>query len=387
MQLANSHQTKLTEALPSYLRSPYSNTYEHINGGRKGAHTFSKGIWKDVYLITVHSAAISYLAPRVYYKGEYPLSPLRDGEHSGFDVEATVHLLGGAVDAEGTVTVVGDWGGSASSPRITIPALSGSTSQAGINVTVKLEVPAHAVKLWWPVGVPYGGQHLYSVKASFSPSSSASSSSSSPSPVSTSREIGFRFFALVTGNDTAPGFVETAKAAKGTFSHGMYWRVNGAAIWSRGANVIPMDELEGRLDAEAHYRMVASSVEAGMNTLRVWGGGVFLPRAFYDACDRLGILVYHDMQYAQEGHAPKRTAMQAAELTHQVRRLSSHPSIVIWDGCNECQVVLNTSTGIYASFVMMEVAKEDASRAIWPSCPALGWTEGSVTACSCMPSR
>ena len=47
-----------------------------------------------------------------------------------------------------------------------------------------------------------------------------------------------------------------------------------------------------------------------------------------------------------------------------------------WDGCNECQVLLNTPTGIYASFVMTVVAEEDASRAIWPSCPARGWASG-----------
>jgi len=59
-----------------------------------------------------------------------------------------------------------------------------------------------------------------------------------------------------------------------------------------------------------------------------------------------------------------------------VRRLSAHPSIVIWDGCNECRVVMGTSTAVYATFVMTVVAQEDASRAVWPSCPALGWTGG-----------
>ena len=55
--------------------------------------------------------------------------------------------------------------------------------------------------------------------------------------------------------------------------------------------MIPMDELEGRYSAEAHRQLVKSAVEGKMNTLRVWGGGVFLPHAWYDACDELGILV------------------------------------------------------------------------------------------------
>lgn len=48
----------------------------------------------------------------------------------------------------------------------------------------------------------------------------------------------------------------------------------------------------------------------------------------------------------------------------------------MWDGCNECRVIIGTNTGIYATFVMTVVAQEDASRVVWPSCPALGWTGG-----------
>ena len=62
---------------------------------------------------------------------------------------------------------------------------------------------------------------------------------------------------------------------------------------------------------------------------------MFLPDVFYDACDQLGLLVYHDMQYAQEGHSPVAGKQQDAELRYQVRRLSTHPSIAVWDGCNE----------------------------------------------------
>jgi len=48
----------------------------------------------------------------------------------------------------------------------------------------------------------------------------------------------------------------------------------------------------------------------------------------------------------------------------------------MWDGCNECRVVMGSATGVYATFVMTVVAQEDKSRVVWPSCPALGWTGG-----------
>jgi len=113
-----------------------------------------------------------------------------------------------------------------------------------------------------------------------------------------------------------------------------------------------MEEMEGRLDADAHHILVQSAAAAQFNSkmltlsrlartrvanlksiavavLRVWGGGMFLPDAFYDACDEFGIMLYHDMQYAQSGHSPKVGTPQDPELRYQIRRLSSHPSVAI----------------------------------------------------------
>ena len=56
----------------------------------------------------------------------------------------------------------------------------------------------------------------------------------------------------------------------GTSTNGMFWRINGAAILSKGANMIPMEELEGRMSADAHVQLVQNAVDGGMNTLRVW---------------------------------------------------------------------------------------------------------------------
>lgn len=71
-----------------------------------------------------------------------------------------------------------------------------------------------------------GAQALYDLHVSFHAGVEASA---------TTRRVGFRYFALVTGNDTDPAFVAAAKDQEGTESHGMYFRVNGAAFWSKGS--------------------------------------------------------------------------------------------------------------------------------------------------------
>ncbi len=50
----------------------------------------------------------------------------------------------------------------------------------------------------------------------------------------------------------------------------MFFRVNGAAIYARGGNKIPMDLIDGRLSAIAHRRLVQSAAEGNMNMLRVF---------------------------------------------------------------------------------------------------------------------
>ncbi len=259
-----------------------SDTYQPGGGYDAGqALTFSKGIWKSVYLVGVNSVAVMAVVPHTFYNGPFPTAPLVDGAHAGFTLRTRVHVWAPA-STTGTLSVAGAWG--AASASVAAPA-------GFSNATLEVTVPATAIKLWWPARV--GAQPLYGVNATWVPSGSGGT-------LVADRRVGFRYFALVTGNDTDAAWVAAHASGDGTAALGMRFRVNGAPVWSRGANMIPMEEMEGRLDAEAHRRVVRSAVDGGMNTLRVWGGGIFLPNAWYDACDEMGVLVYHDMMFAQQ---------------------------------------------------------------------------------------
>jgi|EP01046_Picozoa_sp_COSAG06_P025214 beta-mannosidase len=195
---------------------------------------------------------------------------------------------------------------------------------------------------------------------------------------------------LLLRNDSA--YRQAAAAEEGSDDFTMFVRVNGEAIYARGANMVALDQLEGRTTDANYRRLVQSAAEAGMNMIRIWGGGSFLTSAYYSACDQLGVLVYHDMMFAVETGQPHLAYVSDTvekELRHQIRRLSSHPSIAIWDGCNECRVVMHKDdpkpkpdpyypdgTELYATFVLQTVVEEDKSRIVWPSCPASGWASG-----------
>lgn len=338
--------------------APYTTTREGRSKDVSKAATFSKGIWKSVYVVYAPIAALDYVVPQIFYLGEYPLTRLQPREHGNFVVNTSVHISTPST-AHGRLSVQGSWGGAASKEVQLRPGKN--------RVVLSLLVKSKEIELWWPSGL--GSQQMYNVDVTYT-------SPNSQVLARTSRRIGFRYVALVTSNESSSSESERFDSKEGSGHHGMYIRVNGVALWARGANMIPMEELEGRMSAAAHRLVVKSAVDANMNMLRVWGGGIFLPQVWYDACDAMGIMVYHDMQYAQSGHSPKATTTQRQELVHQVQRLSSHPSIVLWDGCNECQVRMGTSTEIYASFVLQTVAEVDKSRPIWPSCPAIGWTSG-----------
>ena len=114
--------------------------------------------------------------------------------------------------------------------------------------------------------------------------------------------------------------------------------VNGTRVFCRGANVVPPDFLEP-YSLEGWNGLVEDAVEANMNMLRVWGGGVYPPQSFFEACDEQGLLVWQDFMFActmvpTDDDFAQNVRLEAEE---QVLRLRHHPSLVLWCGNNEAE--------------------------------------------------
>ena len=340
--------------------------------------TFGFAVWKSVYLLplTSKSACITHFVPHTFYAGAHPTSMLRV-PHAGFEVQAGVELFcPGSEDCSGKASFVGGWPNSklVSSALVSVPA--------GQYLTINLTVPhteTENVKLWNPRG--NGDQARYNVTATFTPALGDGDSATAAATASTSRLIGFRHVALVTVDDTDPAVLAALKAANATHTGGwtMMFRVNGCAIYSRGGNMVPMDLMEGRFTAEAHRRLVHSAAEAHFTMIRVWGGAIYLPSAFYSAASEFGILIYHDLQYNRDEGDVGNTTDQRHEIGHQIRRLSHHPSIAAWNGGNEMyssghKVEAPLDTAL--DEVLTQVALYDKSRPVWPASPGCGWRSG-----------
>ena len=60
-----------------------------------------------------------------------------------------------------------------------------------------------------------------------------------------------------------------------------------------------------------------------MNTLRVWGGGIYEPELFYKLCDELGILVWQDFMFACSLYPANKKFINSVEkeASYQIQRL------------------------------------------------------------------
>ncbi|XP_039281656.1 beta-mannosidase [Nilaparvata lugens] len=292
----------------------------HINFLRKMQASFSwdwgpafpsVGIWKSVEVEAFNSALIR------------STSISTTNTSSGWVVSGRVHLDGApGADMRGTADV----------------SLSGLTPSVSSHVPVHvvfdangyaffdfnpLHVQRDLVKLWWPNG--YGDQNLYLLNVTLNANNEANSMLT---------RFGFRTARLVQDP------IDKQRYSKGlTF----YFEINGIKIFAKGSNYIPAHILPELSSDEATLRnLLGAAKDTHMNMLRVWGGGLYESELFYKLCDEMGIMIWQDMMFACAMYPTNDEFINSVstEIVQQVRRLQSHPSIVVWAGNNENEAAL-----------------------------------------------
>lgn len=114
--------------------------------------------------------------------------------------------------------------------------------------------------------------------------------------------------------------------------------VNGRPVFCKGANWVPCEPFPSAETPEKITALLELAKAAGINMLRVWGGGIFEQDFFYDECDRLGIMVTQDFMMAC-GEYPEEDPSFLEALRQEARaaalRLRNHPCLMWWTGDNE----------------------------------------------------
>ena len=217
--------------------------------------------------------------------------------------------------------------------------------------------------LWWPNGMGEQKFYEYSVKVG---------------DETVTRRVGLRKVEVLNERTVAPN---------GTDELSLTFRVNGRRLFAKGANWIPCDAFESRQTPKRYRNLLESAKTANMNMIRLWGGGQYEKDAFYDICDELGLLVWHDMMHSCAVYPgdDEFVGELGKELSHQLRRLRDHASIAMWCGDNECLGAINWFKEVVSDkpfyreqwvrrskFLAECVRRYDPTRTYWPSSPCAG---------------
>ncbi|MCL1819610.1 MAG: glycoside hydrolase family 2 protein [Oscillospiraceae bacterium] len=282
------------------------------------------GIWRDISVINIETGRID----SVYITQKHS-----DGKvELGFETEASP----------------GDIDISVTSPDGTVLRSCGEP--------IVIENP----ELWWPNG--YGGQPLYTVRAVLT---------ANGREIDTwERRIGLRTM--------------TVTREKDEWGESFAITVNGVQIFSMGADYIPEDNILSRITPKRTRRLLEECTAANFNTIRVWGGGYYPDDFFYDICDELGLVVWQDFMFACAVYelTPAFDENIRAEVADNVKRLRHHPSLGLWCGNNELEMLYDSYkpsfkqradySRIFEYIIPQVLRRHDRHTFYWPASPSSG---------------
>ncbi len=155
--------------------------------------------------------------------------------------------------------------------------------------------------------------------------------------------------------------------------------VNGRPIYAKGSNWVPCTTAVGAVPEDRVRTLLTLARDAGMNMLRIWGGGVYESNEFYDCCDELGLLVWQEFGFACASYPQDDAfcALVEAEARALVRRLRAHPCLALWCGNNEVEMIaqllplaMNRADRIFYDVLPRAVRELDGSTAYRASSPS-----------------
>ena len=164
--------------------------------------------------------------------------------------------------------------------------------------------------------------------------------------------------------------------------------VNDIPVMCKGANWVPCEPFPSAEKPEKITRILTLAKAAGMNMVRIWGGGIFEQDHFYEECSRLGLIVTQDFLMAC-GTYPDREPwfldLQEKEAEAGALRLRNHACLVWWTGDNENAVYADENVEWYPGRKTIRERIEpvlkrlDPMRYFLPSSPYNGVPYASIT--------
>ncbi|MFI0720713.1 glycoside hydrolase family 2 protein [Streptomyces sp. NPDC021224] len=325
----------------------YAEPYQYVRkmacsfGWDWGPTLVTAGLWREPRLERWSTARLAEVRPQVTV-----------GEDGTGIVSVHVRVVRSARGADRALTLV--LGVAGSEVRAELPP-------GASEVTLRAE--ATGVQRWWPRG--YGDQHLYACTVALADDGGV--------PLDRwERSVGFRTVELDTAAD----------------AHGSAFTlvVNGTPVFARGVNWIPDDVFPSRVTPGDYRRRLEQAADAGVDLVRVWGGGIYESGDFYAVCDELGLMVWQDFLFACAAYPeeePLRSEVEA-EARENVVRLMPHPSLVLWNGNNEnlwgfrdwdwepALAGASWGEGYYLDLLPAVVAETDPTRPYWAGSPWSG---------------
>jgi hypothetical protein len=252
------------------------------------------GIYKAVYL--THTGDVSLIDPWIRTELPYPTEA---------DISIRTEVVNSSSSAV-TGNLVGEINPGNIAFERTVTLQPGETRTIMLTPADNPSLHINSPKLWWPNG--YGEPSLYTCHLEFQTGAKVSDQKTVT--------FGIKKYTYEVKNDI------------------LYFFINGTRLFLKGGSWgLPEYLMRNRTAADYDTR-VRLHKEQDFNIIRNWMGSV-PDEAFYQACDKYGIMVWDEFWLNRPDGNPADIPLFHANATEKVKQFRNHPSIAFWCAMNE----------------------------------------------------